>query len=186
MATLLRNRWVFRYAALYGGVDPMAEAAEGTDLGKFLLQGFHAAIPSPPWIVGAFVRLYVLVYMIGFDAIGCPAIEACMGIAPVLPELLALAHFGRLRFLVFALKGTASSTACGQLCTTIYKRLELFQGPFAEAVGAMTMALLGYCLRDYPPPFSVGFLCYVPAPLALLEFRSRLPLAGFFGAHFHD
>jgi hypothetical protein len=156
----------------------MTEAAEGTDLGQFLLQGLHAAIPSPPWIVGAFV--YLLSQVIRLDTIGCPAMEARMGIAPLLPELSALAHLGRLRFHGFALNGATRSTACGRLCTTIYERLELSQGPLAAALGAMAMALLGYRLRYCPLPFSVGFLCCVPAPLAVLEFFSGLPCAFFF------
>lgn len=94
MAPLLCLRYFFRHAALYGGVNPMTEAAEGTDLSQFLLQGFHAAMPRPPWIVGASV--YLLFQVIRFDAIGCPAMEACMRIAPLLPELLALAFFSRI------------------------------------------------------------------------------------------
>jgi len=158
MAPLLCYRWIFRYAALYGGVDPVTEAAEGTDLGQFLLQGFHAAIAAPPWIVGASVYLPASIKVIRFNAIRCSTMEACMGIAPLLPELLALAHLGRLRCLVFAPKGATRSTPCSQLCTTIYKRLEFFQGPLAGALGAMTMALLGYRLCCCPLPFSVGFL----------------------------
>jgi len=57
---------------------------------------------------------------------------------------------------------------------------------FAAAVGAMAMALFGYRLCYCPLPFSIVFPFYVPAPLASLEFRSRLPLAGFFGAHLHE
>jgi hypothetical protein len=85
MAPLLCLCCFFRYAVLYGGVDPVTKAAEGTDLGQFLLQGLYAAIPRPPCIVGAFVYLLASINVIRLYAIGCPAMEARMGIAPVLP-----------------------------------------------------------------------------------------------------
>ena len=126
MAPLLCPPWVLRYAPLCLCMDPVTEAAEGTTDGELFGLRFHAAMTRPPCIVGASVYLPASIKVIRFYTIRCPAHLARMGIAPVLPELLALASLGRLRFLGFVLNGAARSTACGQLCTTISDRLELF------------------------------------------------------------